>query len=58
MADGSFPAQMVGLVAEEESVRDGIEKGGPLDPSPYLGTVGSFAMGRPIWLPVRCQAFE
>lgn len=57
-ADGSFPAEMLGLVADEGPVSGETEADQPLDPSPYLGTVGSAVMGRPTWLPLRCQAFE
>jgi len=46
-ADGSFPVEML--------TEDGSR---PLDPSPYLGTVGSAVMGRPTWIPLRCQAFD
>jgi len=55
MADGSFPAEIVWLVAEEEPLPDGSELERPLDPSPYLGTVGSVVMGRPTWMPLRCR---
>jgi len=55
MEDGSFPPEMVGLVGGEEPVPDEREQRRPLDPSPYLGTVGSVVMGAPTWLPLRCQ---
>jgi len=55
MGDGSFPAEIVGLVGGEEPAPDESELERPLDPSPYLGTVGSVVMGAPTWLPLRCQ---
>jgi len=69
LEDGSFPAEIVGLVPEEEFSPEEIEllpeESGPpsgdteitfaLDPSPYLGTVRSQVMGIPTWLPLRCQ---
>lgn len=58
MADGSFPVGVVGLVAEEEPSPGGAELERPLDPSPYLGTVGSVVMGYPTWMPLHCQASE
>ena len=54
-ADGSFPADLVGLVAEEERAPDRTEDARPLDPSPYLGTVGSNVMGYLEWMPLQCQ---
>ena len=55
MEDGSFPAEIVGLVGGEEPAPDEREQRRPLDPSPYLGAVGSVVMGAPTWLPLRCQ---
>ena len=55
MEDGSFPAEMVGLVEGREPAPGESELERPLDPSPYLGTVGSVVMGAPTWLPLRCQ---
>lgn len=57
-ADGSFPPEVVGLGADQESVPGQAGENRPLDPSPYLGTVGSVVMGRPTWIPLRCQAFD
>ncbi len=68
LADGSFPAEIVGLVPEDEFALDELEIIGEdersardreirfaLDPSPYLGTVRSQVMGVPTWLPLRCE---
>jgi len=55
MEDGSFPAEIAGLVGGEEPAPDEREQRRPLDPSPYLGAVGSVVMGAPTWLPLRCQ---
>ncbi|UCC63153.1 MAG: glycosyltransferase family 39 protein [Anaerolineae bacterium] len=54
-ADGSLPAGLVGSVAEEEPTPDRAEDARPLDPSPYLGTVGSNVMGYLEWMPLQCQ---
>jgi hypothetical protein len=55
LADGSFPAEVVGVGAQEEPMPGGKGPGGPLDPSPYLGTEGSVVMGQPEWIPLHCQ---
>jgi hypothetical protein len=52
MEDGSLPDEMMAFVLGGEPI------GFPLDPSPYLGTIRSQAMGIPVWLPLRCQAGE
>jgi hypothetical protein len=69
LPDGSFPAQIVGLVPEDELALDEMkiipdeddtssrdrETRFALDPSPYIGTVRSQVMGVSTWLPLRCQ---
>ena len=52
LEDGSFPDEIVSLVAEGEP--DKTEPQFALDPSPYLGTIRSQIMGVPTWLPLRC----
>jgi hypothetical protein len=37
---------------------DEVELSGSLDPSPYLGTVGSVVMDYRTWIPLRCRALE
>jgi hypothetical protein len=56
--DGSFPAEMLGLGTGEEPAPGEAELEGPLDPSPYLGTVGSVVMGSREWMPLQCQTSE
>ena len=53
LQDGSFPDEIVSLVAEGES--DKTEPQFALDPSPYIGTIRSQIMGIPTWLPLRCR---
>ena len=55
---GVFPVHIVEHGAEEKMGPYKEESGGPLDPSPYLGTVGSNVMGTPTWMPLRCQPSE
>lgn len=57
LRDGALPARVVGVTAEQP-VPDEKDSVRPLDPSPYLGTVGSFVMGTPTWMPLRCQVAE
>jgi len=45
-------------MAAEQPVLDEEELAPPLDPSPYLGTIGSRVMGTPTWMPLRCQVAE
>jgi len=52
LVDGSFPDEIVSLVAEGEP--EETEPQFALDPSPYLGTIRSQIMGIPTWLPLRC----
>ena len=52
LEDGSFPEEIVSLVAEGEQAKT--EPQFALDPSPYLGTIRSQIMGIPTWLPLRC----
>jgi hypothetical protein len=71
LADGSLPSEIVGLVPEDDFSPGDIplvpEEDEPsqdeeiefaLDPSPYLGTIRSQAMGVPTWIPLRCQDNE
>ena len=57
LSGGAFPTHLAGMAAEQP-VPGETDLARPLDPSPYLGTVGSPVMGAPTWMPLCCQVAE
>jgi hypothetical protein len=56
LADGAFPAELVGRATDQDPpLPHDLKEQGLLDPSPYIGTIRSQIMGSPVWLPLRCQ---